>query len=175
MQGVKNSGYDPPSMGSSAAFRALKPRTQCEASPPHCRQPILSSSSTGATDPQAAHGHRQHYLRTRSPAHLQPRYLRFSSCRGFRSRPQRTGTNSVTGAVRLERAGSSAWDDMSAQGSSESSAQGCAGAAKHMAGIVPTIPLHSCHPWRSDVRKPPSHEPQIFNSRIPRQLIYLRL
>ena len=80
---------------------------------------------------------------------------------GFRSRPQRTGTNSVTGAVRFERAGSSAWDDMSAQGSSvsigssESIAQGCAGAAKHR-----------------DVRERPSHEPQISYSPIPRQLIH---
>ncbi len=88
-------------------------------------------------DPQAAYGHRLRYLCTRTRAHLQPRYLRSSSCRGFCSRPQRTGTNSLAGGVRPEPVGSSAWDDMSAQGSSvsigssESIAQGCAGAAKH--------------------------------------------
>ncbi len=69
-------------------------------------------------DPQPAHGHRLRYLCTRTRAHLQPRHLQFSSCRGFRSRPQRMSTNSVAGGVRPEPAGSSAWDDLSAQGSS---------------------------------------------------------
>ncbi len=69
-------------------------------------------------DPQPAHGHRVRYLCTRTRAHLQPRHLQFSSCRGFRSRPQRMSTNSVAGGVRPEPAGSSAWDDLSAQGSS---------------------------------------------------------
>ncbi len=35
-------------------------------------------------------------------------------------------------------------------------AHGSAGAAKHMAGIVPDNPLHSRHPWRSDVRERPT-------------------
>ncbi len=43
------------------------------------------------------------------------------------------------------------------------------------AGIVPTIPLHSRHPWRSDVRERPSLKPQIFNSPIPRKHTHLRL
>ncbi len=53
-------------------------------------------------------------------------------------------------------------------------AHGSAGAAKHMAGIAPAILLHSRHPWRSDVRERPLPEPQISNSRMPRQLIHLR-
>ncbi len=107
---------------------------------------------------------RQRYVCTRTRAHLQPRHLRFSSCRGFRSRPDRTGTNSAACGVRPEHVCTPAWHDVPAQGSSvsiassESIAPGCAGAAKHR-----------------DVRERPSLEPQISNSPIPRQLIHLRL
>ena len=93
-------------------------------------KPLTGASiSTGAMVLRTAHGHRLRNLCSRTRAYLQPRHLQFSSCRGFRSRPQRMSTNSVAGGLRPEPVGSSAWDDLSAWrssvsiGSSESIAQ----------------------------------------------------